>query len=85
VAAIREATDDGLELVSLMLQVLRGELPGVRVRDQMEAATWLADRCFGKATVAVEVTGADDWEHSELAQHIRARAAEASSRVTAVG
>jgi hypothetical protein len=85
VAAIRAETDDGLELVSLMLQVLRGELPGVRVRDQMEAATWLADRGFGKPTVAVEVTGSDDWEHSDLARYIRARDAEASSRVTAVG
>jgi hypothetical protein len=85
VAGIREETDDGLELVNLMLQVLRGELPGVRVRDQMEAASWLADRGFGKPTVAVEVSGADDWENSDLARHIRARAAEASSRVTAVG
>jgi hypothetical protein len=77
VAAIREATDDGLELVSLMLQVLRGELPGVRLRDRLEAASWLADRGFGKPTVAVDVTASDGWEDSDLARHIRARDAEA--------
>jgi hypothetical protein len=67
-----------------MLQVLRGELPGVRLRDRLVAATWLADRGFGKPTVAVDVTGSDGWEDSDLARHIRARDAEALRLATAV-
>jgi hypothetical protein len=35
------------------------------------------ERGFGKPTVAVEVTGADGWEDSDLAWYIRARDTEA--------
>src|SRR5258708_15341772 len=52
VQAIREATGDGRELVDFMVQILRGEPPGTRVRDRIDAATWLADRGFGKPTAA---------------------------------
>src|SRR5207244_5015060 len=45
---IREATDDGRELVDFMLRVVRGKEARARVRDRMDAATWLADRAFGK-------------------------------------
>jgi hypothetical protein len=52
VQAIRSATGDGRELVDVMLTILRGQVRGVRVRDRIDAATWLADRGFGKPTVA---------------------------------
>jgi hypothetical protein len=35
-----------------MLAVVRGEISGVRVRERIDAATWLADRGFGKPAVA---------------------------------
>jgi hypothetical protein len=54
VQAIRAATNDGDELVRFMLRVLRGQVRGVRVRDRLEAATWLADRGFGKPIAASE-------------------------------
>jgi hypothetical protein len=54
VRAIRETTKDGEELVSFMLRVLRGQIRGVRVRDRLEAATWLADRGFGRPMMMVE-------------------------------
>ena len=37
----------------------RGEVEGVRLRDRLEAATWLADRGFGKPTQGVELAGKD--------------------------
>jgi hypothetical protein len=52
VQAVREATADGRELVDFMVQILRGETPGTRVRDRIDAATWLADRGFGKPGAA---------------------------------
>lgn len=54
VQAIREATRDGEELVRFMVRVLRGQVRGVRVRDRLEAASWLADRAFGKPVAAAE-------------------------------
>ena len=54
VRAIREETADGSELVTFMLRVLRGRVRGVRLRDRLEAATWLADRGFGRPTLMVE-------------------------------
>jgi hypothetical protein len=44
---------DGEELVQFMLKVLRGQLPGARLRDRMAAAEWLADRGFGRPVQAV--------------------------------
>lgn len=59
VRAIREQTDDGEQLVVFMLRVFRGDVEGVKVRDQIEAATWLADRGFGKPVQALEHSGRD--------------------------
>jgi hypothetical protein len=42
-----------------MLRVFRGEADGARLRDRLEAATWLADRGFGKPTQAMELSGKD--------------------------
>jgi hypothetical protein len=44
---IRSKTDDGNELVEMMLQVFRGEL-GEDVRARVQAASWLSDRAFGR-------------------------------------
>ena len=43
---IKESTADGSELVEVVLNVLRDE--NASNRERMEAATWLADRGFGK-------------------------------------
>jgi hypothetical protein len=40
--------DDGRRIADFMLSVLEDE--GERTETRMEAARWLADRCFGKAT-----------------------------------
>jgi hypothetical protein len=45
---IREETGDGAELVAYMLGVFRDEREPTRTR--IEAATWLADRGYGKPT-----------------------------------
>lgn len=59
VRAIREQTEDGEQLVAFMLRVFRGEVAEAKLRDQMEAATWLADRGFGKPVQALEHSGKD--------------------------
>lgn len=59
VQAIREQTGNGQELVAFMLQVFRGRQPKARLRDRMDAATWLADRAFGKPVQQMEHTGRD--------------------------
>ena len=54
---VRENTDGGEEIVELMVSVMRGDVIGgqvPRIRDRMDAATWLADRAFGKAVAQVE-------------------------------
>ena len=43
---IKQSTADGNELVEVVLSVLRDQTASNRER--MEAATWLADRGFGK-------------------------------------
>ena len=43
---IKESTADGSELVEVVLNVLRDE--NASNRERMEAATWLADRGYGK-------------------------------------
>jgi hypothetical protein len=56
-AYVRENTDGGGEMVELMVSILRGDVIGgqvPRIRDRMDAATWLADRAFGKAIAQVE-------------------------------
>jgi hypothetical protein len=59
VRAIREQTCDGDDLVAFVVRVFRGEVEGVKLRDRLEAATWLADRGFGKPTQGVELAGKD--------------------------
>ena len=56
-AYVRENTDGGAEIVELMVSVMRGDVIGgqvPRIRDRIDAATWLADRAFGKAVAQVE-------------------------------
>ena len=56
-ACVRENTDGGAEIVELMVSVMRGDVIGgqvPRIRDMMDAATWLADRAFGKAVAQLE-------------------------------
>ena len=53
---IRESTNDGAELVEFMLKVFRGEL-GESVRTRADAATWLADRAFGKPAQTSNIGG----------------------------
>jgi hypothetical protein len=59
VRAIRAHTHDGDDLVAFVVRVFRGEVEGVKLRDRLEAATWLADRGFGKPTQGVELAGKD--------------------------
>ena len=67
-SSIREQTDDGLEIVSLMLRVLRGQVRGLKPHHRLEAAAWLADRGWGKATQAIVAAhgsaapGEIDWD-----------------------
>jgi Family of unknown function (DUF5681) len=53
VGAIRKQTRDGAELVTFFVSIFRD--PKVKVADRMAAATWLADRAFGRPRLAVEV------------------------------
>ena len=48
---IQERTSDGSELTDFVLSVFRDE-NGASTKERMDAATWLADRGFGKPTVA---------------------------------
>jgi hypothetical protein len=70
VAAIRDATKDGEELVAFVLKVFRGESIGTgkaanrpRLADRLAAATWLADRGFGRPIQAFEGTVRSEPEH----------------------
>ena len=58
-AYVRESTGNGQEMVDLMTSIMRGEtIDGAapRIRDRMDAASWLADRAFGKPTTQIEAT-----------------------------
>ena len=58
-AYVRESTGNGHEMVDLMTSIMRGEtIDGTapRIRDRMDAASWLADRAFGKPTTQIEAT-----------------------------
>ena len=46
---IQEGTSDGSELTDFVLSVFRDE--NASNKERMDAATWLADRGFGKPTV----------------------------------
>lgn len=52
-ALVKQETRDGAELVEFYLRILRGKRQPLRYR--LEAASWLADRGFGKAVQQVEV------------------------------
>jgi hypothetical protein len=54
---IREQTRDGADLVDFYLDVFRGKRRPLKLR--MEAATWLADRGFGRPVQATEISGPD--------------------------
>ena len=55
---IKQSTADGNELVDVVLAVLRDQTASNRER--MEAATWLADRGFGKPTVDIALEPPED-------------------------
>ena len=59
---IQERTADGSELTDFVLSVFRGE-NGASIKERMDAATWLADRGFGKPTVnaAAQAPGISDF------------------------
>jgi hypothetical protein len=59
VRAIRDQTRDGEELVAFMLRIFRGEAEGARLRDRLEACTWLCDRAYGKPIQGLEHAGTD--------------------------
>jgi hypothetical protein len=81
-ALIRARTQDGQELVDLMLKIMRGELPVERtyirdgeeytvlekpsLRDRMQAAEWLAERGFGKVTEHFALQNPDGTAFSQL-------------------
>ena len=58
-AAPLRTAGDGEQLVQFMLRVFRGEVEDASLRHRMEAATWLADRGFGKPVQALEHSGRD--------------------------
>ena len=58
-AYVRESTGNGQEMVDLMTSVMRGEtIDGTkpRIKDRMDAASWLSDRAFGKPSMQIEAT-----------------------------
>ncbi len=75
VRRIREETCDGAELVDFMLSVFRDEREPTKTR--VEAATWLADRGFGKPTqmqtVELRAGGGFDVEGAKRETHPQAR------------
>ena len=58
-AYIKESTDEGSELIEFVLSVFRGE-HGEDTRQRMDAATWLADRGFGRPTVDIALDPPED-------------------------
>ena len=58
---IQERTSDGSELTDFVLSVFRDE--NASNKERMDAATWLADRGFGKRTVnaAAQAPGRGDF------------------------
>jgi len=55
VKKIREATDDGEQIAEFILHVFRGEVEGVKLKDRVDAASWLADRGFGRPVQAMNI------------------------------
>jgi hypothetical protein len=65
VRRIREETGDGEELVDYMLRVFRAE--GESTKTRVEAASWLADRGFGRPQQTTLVGAADEPKPSPYA------------------
>lgn len=58
---VREATDDGRELVTAIVAISRGLVPSMASeRSRTWALEWLADRVFGRAAMSVELSFGDD-------------------------
>jgi len=57
VNVIKEKTRDGATLVAFMLRIFEGKIKNVSINQRMEAASWLADRGFGRPTQSVHSTG----------------------------
>ena len=73
----REAVGEGEDLVAFFAAVLHADRKflgerRVALRDRMQAATWLADRAFGKAIQVVEIPDPQEEQIHELRQEIRA-------------
>ena len=64
---IQERTGDGSELIDFVLSVFRGE-NGASTKERSDAATWLADRGFGKPDGEFGGTGSG---HRRLHHHDR--------------
>ncbi len=56
---INDVTADGNDLVDFVISVFRGD-HGEDMRPRMDAATWLADRGFGKPTVDTALQPPED-------------------------
>lgn len=50
---LAELTDNGRELVELLWKMAKGEEPGAKARDILDARKYLADHYFGKAPETV--------------------------------
>ena len=61
---VLKETDDGLNLVRFLVDVMDAEIEGVKVADRTGAARELLDRCFGRPFTATdrsaELSDADD-------------------------
>ncbi len=55
---IRDETREGAELVEFSLKVLRGKIRA-SLKERQRARDWLADRGWGKAVQAIELSGPD--------------------------
>jgi len=71
----REAVGDGQDLIQFFTAVLRADRKylgerRVALRDRMQAATWLADRAFGKAIQVVEIPDPQEEQTQELRQEV---------------
>jgi hypothetical protein len=69
----REAVGDGQDLIQFFTAVLRADKKTlgerrIALRDRMQAATWLADRAFGKAVQVIEIPEDPQQEKVEAAR-----------------
>jgi hypothetical protein len=69
-AYVRANTDGGEEIVELMVSVMRGDVISgqvPKIKDRMDAASWLADRAFGKPVAQLETKSVNvDMSLSEI-------------------